>query len=128
MAVFPSMTFNAKGNIINNQGIAFNSVLTTGNIDASNKFEIQFQVEVTFGGSLSTVNGLQVDAYRLFGAGPTVDTIAVTSFVIPGTISTTKDQSFALPTGKYLLKLTNLDGSFSVSSVYVTSSTIDSIG
>ncbi len=120
----PSMTFNAKGNILNGQSIGASGTNTSA-IDASAKFEVQVQVEAVFG-TVAATNGCQVDVYRCFGAGPTDDTISVLTFVIPGTASTTKDQSFALPTGKFDLKITNLDGTNSIT-CSVTTSTIDAV-
>lgn len=121
----PSMTFNAKGNILNAATIAASGTNTQA-IDASTKFEVQVQVEVAFG-TVAATSGLQVDVYRRFGAGPTDDSISVLTFTIPSTASTTKDQSFALPTGKYDVKLTNLDATNSVTGVTVTTSTVDAI-
>src|SRR5690349_8915089 len=103
----PTMTFNAKGNILSNFVISGNFFYGSGAIDASTKYEVQVQVEASFG-TISGGAGIQVDAFRQFGAGPTNDTIPMTSFVIGGSGSTIRDQSFALPTGKYLVKLTNL--------------------
>lgn len=119
------MTFNAKGNVVNNATLAA-SASRTDAVDASAKFEVQVQVEVAFG-TVAATSGLQVDVYRRFGAGPTDDTISILTFTIPSTASTTKDQSFALPTGKYDIKLTNLDATNSVTALYVTTSTVDSI-
>jgi hypothetical protein len=120
----PSMTFNAKGNVLSNQTITASGTNTQA-IDASTKFEVQVQVEVTFG-TVAATSGLQVDVYRRFGAGPTDDTISVLTFTVPSTASTTKDQSFALPTGKYDIKLTNLDATNGVTAS-ITTSTVDSI-
>jgi hypothetical protein len=119
------MTFNAKGNIANNQTIA-NSANRTDAVDGSTKFETQVQFEVAFG-TVAATSGLQIDVFRRFGAGPTDDTISVLTFVIPSTLSTTKDQSIALPTGKYDIKATNLDATNSVTGYTVTTSTVDSI-
>lgn len=83
-------------------------------------------MEVVFG-TVAATSGLQVDVFRRFGAGPTDDTIAVTSFTIPSTATTTKDQSFALPTGKYSVKLTNLDATNALTATSITTSTIDGI-
>lgn len=121
----PSMTFNAKGNIVSGATIAL-SATNTQAIDASTKFEVQIQIEVIFG-TVAAVSGLQIDVFRRSGAGPTDDTISVLTFVIPSQTSTTKDQSFALPTGKYDVKATNLDATNGVTGYTVTTSTVDSI-
>ncbi len=125
MAVSPSMTFNAKGNILNASSVAASGTSTNA-VDASNKFEVQIQIECAFG-TVAATNGCQVSVYRRFGAGPTDDTIAALTFVIPGTTSTTKDQSIALPTGKYDVVITNLDGTNAIT-VTITTSTVDSVG
>lgn len=121
----PSMTFNAFGNIVNAGALAASATATSA-VDASAKFEVQIQVQAIFG-TVAATSGLQVDVFRRFGAGPTDDTISVTTFTIPSTTSTTKDQSFALPTGKYDVKVTNLDGTNALTSYSITTSTVDSI-
>jgi hypothetical protein len=122
----PSMTGNALGNIESNQTISTSGSLTFA-LNFSTKFEGQTQIQVTFG-TVSATSGLQVSVYRAFGASQgTADTIVITQFTIPGLSSTTSNQSFALPTGWYSVTLTNLDASHSVTGVYVTTNTIDSI-
>lgn len=119
------MTFNAIGNVQAATTIAASATLTVA-VDASAKFEVQLQVTVIFG-TVAAVSGLQIDVFRRSGAGPTDDTIAVITFTIPSTAATTKTQSFALPTGKYDIKQTNLDGTNGLTGVSITSSTVDSI-
>ena len=122
----PVMTQNATGNILASSALALSASTANLDIDATTKFELELQIGVTFG-AVAATNGLQVNVYRLFGAGPTADTIQVTQFTIPGTASTTKNQSLALPTGRYRIVLTNLDATNGLTGVTVTSSTIDSI-
>ncbi len=50
----------------------------------------------------------------------------IVDFTIPTTVSTAVYQSFALPTGKYDIKLTNLDATNAVT-VEITSSTVDAV-
>jgi hypothetical protein len=119
------MTINAKGNIVSGGTLAASGT-STNQLDFSAKFEGQVQVEVAFG-TVAATSGVQITVFRRFGAGPTDDTISILTFTIPSTASTTKDQSFALPTGKYDLTLTNLDATNSVTGVNVTTSTVDSI-
>jgi hypothetical protein len=121
----PAMTFNAQAGALASASLGAGAN-TSFSVDASAKFEVQVQVKNTGGGTVAATNGLQVDVFRRFGAGPTDDTIAVTSFVIPTTVSTTKYQSIALPTGKYTIKLTNLDVTNAITTESTTS-TIDSI-
>ncbi|HLW67826.1 MAG TPA: hypothetical protein VKS79_21085 [Gemmataceae bacterium] len=121
----PSMTFNALGNIVSNASVAASGTRTDA-VDGSTKFETQVQVDVTFG-TVAATNGFQVQVFRRFGAGPTDDTIAIVNFTIAGVGSTTVIQSFALPTGKYDIKVTNLDATNGVTGYYLTTSTVDSI-
>lgn len=121
----PVMTFNTQAGLLASGSLAASGTSTTA-LDASTKFEAQVQVKNVGGGSVAGTNGLQVDVFRRFGGGPTDDTIAMMTFVIPTTVSTTKYQSFSLPTGKYDIKLTNLDASNAIT-VEMTSSTVDTI-
>ena len=121
----PSMTFGAQAAALASGSIAA-SGSTSFSLDLSTKFEGQIQIKNTGGGSVAGTNGLQVDVYRRFGAGPTDDTIPMLTFVIPTTASTTKYQSFALGTGKYTVKLTNLDASNAVTAES-TLSTVDGV-
>ncbi len=121
----PSMTFNAQANAQASGSLAANTSVTFA-VDASAKFEVQVQVKNTGGGTVAATNGLQVQVFRRFGAGPTDDTIAVVQFTIPTTTSTTAYQSFALPTGKYDIKLTNLDVTNAIT-IESTTSTVDAV-
>ncbi len=118
------MTFNARGNT----GISNNSLATGANttfvVDASAKIRADIQVEVTFG-TVGSPAGLEVCAYRRF-ATSNDDNNPFLSFVVPAAGSTSQAQSFTLPTGKYLIRLRNLDGSNGVTGVYGTTSTVDS--
>jgi hypothetical protein len=119
------MTFNATGNLLGASSLAA-SANTTFTVDYSAKFEGEIQIAVIFG-TVAATSGLQVDVFRRIGSSPVVDTEAVTSFVIPSTASTTKDKSVALPTGKYTIKLTNLDGTNGLTGVSATDATVDAI-
>jgi hypothetical protein len=121
----PAMTQNARGNVQSAGTLAASGTATLA-VDATAKFEVQIQIEVVFG-TVAATAGLQIDVFRRFGLGPTDDTIAVLTFVIPATASTTKIQSFALPTGKYDVKETNLDATNGLTGLNLTTSTIDSI-
>jgi hypothetical protein len=119
-------TSNAKGNLLPSATIAANGN-TTFNVDVSGKFKALVQVEATFG-TFSTTAGLQIDIFRRIGSGPQVDSIAAVSLLMAATASTTQDKSFALPPGRYQVKLTNLDATNSVTSVTATDDTWDSVG
>lgn len=121
----PSMTHNAEGNLIAT-GALGGGANTTADIDASNKISVQIQVRNTGGSVVSSTNGLRVEVFRRFGSGPTNDTDPVTSFTIPTIVSTTRYRSIELPTGRYRIRLTNLDATNSIT-VEATTSTIDSM-
>lgn len=122
----PSMTTShAAGNLANIATLT-NASPQTFDVDYSTKFEGQIQISVTFG-SVATTAGLQIDVFRRIGSGPAIDTLAVTTFVITATASTTQLKSLALPTGRYRVKLTNLDATNSVTSVTATDDTVDSV-
>lgn len=92
------------------------------NLDIRTKFEARVQVKNTGGGTVAATNGLQVDVFRYVDGGTRKDTIAMTTLIIPTTTSTEKEQSFALPTGHYSVKFTNLDvtNAITVDALYET--------
>jgi len=95
-------------------------------LDIRTKFEARIQVKNTGGGTVAATNGLQVDVFRYVDGGTRKDTVPILTFVIPTTTSTEKEQSFALPTGHYNVKLTNLDASnaITVDALYETTDAI----
>ena len=121
----PSMTTShSAGNLLASGSLAA-SANTTFNVDYSAKIGGFIQIAVTFG-TVAATSGLQIDVYRRIGSGPVTDTESAMTFLIPSTGSTTKDKSFALPTGRYQIKLTNLDGTNGLTGVSGTDDTIDS--
>jgi hypothetical protein len=121
----PSMTFNAQAGVLASGSLAASGTSTTA-YDVSSKFEGQLQVKNTGGGTVAATNGLKVEVFRRFGAGPVDDTIPVVGFIIPTVASTASYQSVGLPTGKYDVKLTNLDTANAIT-VEMTSSSVDSV-
>lgn len=121
----PSVTQNQVA--IASQSLAAAATLT-GNTNLLTKFEGHFQVLATFG-TVAAVNGIQVDVFRdvADATGTVIDSISLMSFVIPGTASTTKRQSFVLGNGFYQVKLTNLDATNAVNPVSVLYETVDSV-
>jgi hypothetical protein len=120
----PSVNFGSTGN-----AIAANTNLA---LSASTSFTADFststlggfvQVFGKGGSSVSSTNGLQVQAFTT-ADGSTFDTIAFAgvNFTIPITASTTSTQSFLLPTGKYSVKLTNLDATYPITVEATTAS------
>jgi hypothetical protein len=122
------MTQNGYGNLANGVSIAANGVSTPVTVDATAKFEVQLQVDVLTGGAAQATGTASVKVYRLFGAGPTADTVPTTQMQVAlGTAAQHFIASLALPTGKYSVTVTNSDTANAVS-YSLTSSSIDSIG
>jgi hypothetical protein len=121
----PVMTHGAQAGALASQALAAGAS-TTFVVDSSTKLEAQIQIKNSGGATVSATNGCQVQAFRRFGAGPVNDTVPVTNFAIDTVASTASYQSFALPTGRYLIKLTNLDTSNAIT-VEATLSTVDGI-
>lgn len=124
MAAPVSTTNHTEGNLLASATVAA-SASTTFDVDYSAKIGGSVQVRVDFG-TVAATAGVQVDVWRRVGATPGVDTQPVTTTVVVATGSTTQRRSLALPTGRYRIKLTNLDSSNSVSGVTATDDTIDS--
>lgn len=122
----PSMTTNhAAGNLLASSSLAAGAS-TTFDVDYSAKLEGQIQIGATFG-TVAATAGLQVDVYRRIGAGPATDTIPITTFVIAAAASSSKLQSLALATGRYRVKLTDLDATNGLTAVSATDDTIDAL-
>lgn len=119
-------TSNSAGNLLASATIAASANNATTNLDLSAKFEGQIQFVGAFG-TVAATAGIQVDCYRRIGSGPVNDTISAVSFVIAAVASTTVKQSFVLPTGRWNIKLTNLDATNSVTTVTLTDDTVDAI-
>src|SRR5690349_6281329 len=122
----PSMTFNAEGNVRASGSLAA-SANATYDLDFSALFEGQVTIENTPGGTVATTRGLKVEFLPGFGTTPSYATIPELPYTLPSaTASTLESKTFYLPTGKYRLRITNLDASNAVT-VRITSSTIDSV-
>lgn len=120
----PTMTTgNTAGNLLASGTIA-NSASVTFDVDYSAKIEGQIQLSATFG-SVNPISGLQVDLYRRIGSGPAIDTESISTLFLTATASTTKRMSFPVPTGRYRVKLTNLDSTNSLTSVTATDDTVN---
>lgn len=126
----PSMTF---GTTLHTSASLGASGTATDNLDASTKFEAQLMVKVTAGGTVAATFGVQVDMYEIYsgstyGNSSTGTPVPNFTYVVTGYTSTQVVYSpkFYLPTGKWLVKMTNLDASnaVTVESIY---DTIDSI-
>jgi hypothetical protein len=123
----PSMTQNASANLASAVSIAASATSAAVTVDATTKFEVQLQFDVLTGGAAQAAGTATVQVFRLFGAGPTSDTVPISQLQIAlGAINTHYIASIALPTGKYSTKVVNNDTANAIS-YSLTSSTIDSI-
>jgi len=123
----PSMTQNSYGNLANVVAIAASGVSSPVTVDATTKFEVQLQFDILTGGTAQAAGTATAAIYRLFGAGPTSDTVPITQLQIAlGAAAAHYIASLALSTGKYSVKVTNNDSANSIS-YSLTSSTADSI-
>jgi hypothetical protein len=123
----PSMTQNGYGNLANGVSIAANGVSVPLSVDATTKFEVQLQFDILTGGTAQAAGTAVVKIYRLFGAGPTADTVPTTQMQVTlGTAAQHFIASLALSTGRYSVTITNGDSANAV--VYsLTSSSVDSV-
>lgn len=123
----PSMTQSAYANLAS--GVSIGASATSANVvvNATTKFEIQLQFDVLTGGTAQAAGIATVKVFRQFGAGPLVDTIPVTQMQIAlGTASTHFIQSLSLPTGNYVVNVTNGD-TVNAITYSLTLSSVDSI-
>ena len=123
----PTYTGNSAGNVIASCSLGAGANTSSSALDYSTKFEAQIHITNTPGGSVSSTRGLQVDVYREYGSTPTQGESPFATYVLPSqTASTAESFDFWLGPGKYLIKLTNLDGSNAIT-VSVTADTVDAI-
>ena len=123
----PTMTFNAAGNVLASQSLAASANVSTSTLDYSAIFEGQVHVKNTPGGAVSATRGVQVDVYRRYGSTPTTGESAFLSMTLPSeTASTAESVDLLIPTGKYLVKLTNLDATNAVT-VEITADTVNAV-
>lgn len=122
----PAYTGNAAGNIRSSASLAA-SATDNANVDYSGKFEAQVHVKNTPGGSVAATRGLRIDVYRRYGTTPTTAESVLFSITLPSAAASTAESSdFSLPTGKYNIKVTNLDATNAVT-VEITADTVDSV-
>jgi hypothetical protein len=107
----PSVTYNAAGNILpTTTSIAGGASNTSGVVDvSSNSLGAWVQVTATGGATVGATSGCQVAVRPAGNSSPNYDTIALSSFTVPVAVSTAARASLLLPTGKYVIALTNLD-------------------
>jgi len=121
----PSMTFGAAGNVIASASIGASGTSSSSALDYSAKIEAQIHVKNTPGGSVAATRGLQIEVFREYSTGPTLGQTAFLTVVLPSAVANTAESDdIWLQTGKYLIKLTNLDATNAVTAE-VTADTVD---
>lgn len=122
----PSYTGNSAGNIRSSASLAA-SATDNANLDYSAVFEGQIYVKNTPGGTVAATRGLKIEIFRRHGSTPTTDDSAMLTYTLPSaTASTAEGQPIFLPTGKYNIKVTNLDASNAVT-VEITGDTVTNL-
>ena len=121
----PTYLGNTAGNIHTAASLG-NGATANDNYDGSAVLETQVHVKCVFG-TVSATNGVKVEVFRRYGATPTTAETAFLTYTIPGTGSTTVTLDFFLSTGKYNIKLTNLDATNAVNPVEVTGDQITNL-
>ena len=120
------MTFNAAGDIRASASLAANTSASYS-VDYSTKLEGQITVKNTPGSSVAATRGLRCEFFPRYGTGPTDTTIAPMAIDLPSqTASVAESRTFFLPTGKWTVKVTNLDVTNAIT-VEISSATIDSL-
>lgn len=110
----PTYTGNTANNVIASASIAASGT-SNANVDYSAVLEAQIHVINTPSGSVAATRGLKVEVFRRYGATPTTGESALLTYTLPSaTASTAESLDFFLPTGKYNIRLTNLDSSNAV--------------
>jgi len=105
----PVMTFNAVDNIRASASLAAGAS-DNANVDYSAVFEVQIHIKNTPGGTVAATRGLKIEIFKRTGSGPTTaDSPFITYYLPSQTASTAESLDFYLSTGKYNIKVTNLD-------------------
>ena len=122
----PAYTGNADGNIRASASLAASGT-DNDDLDYSAMFEGQIHVLNTPGGSVSATRGVRIDIYRRYGTGPTVGESPLMTFFLPSAVASTAESlDIFLSTGKYNIKITNLDTVNAVT-VEITGDTISNL-
>jgi hypothetical protein len=116
----PTFTGGAAGNGRSSASLAAGATASTFDVDASLAFEARLQIGATFG-TVAATAGLQINILELVGSTPVVDTVnGPGSQTLTATASTSQAVTVHLPTGKWRIKLVNLDATNGLTSVYGT--------
>lgn len=119
-------TANAAGNVRASGSLAASGTANY-DLDYSAVFEGQVHVLNTPGGTIAGTRGVRIDIYRRYGSGPALGESPMMSFYLPSqTASTAESIDIFLGTGKYNIKITNLDASNAVT-VEITGDTVTNL-
>jgi hypothetical protein len=122
----PTYTAGAAGNIHTSASLGAGAT-ANDNYDGSAVFETQVHVLNTPGGSVAATRGVKVEVFRRYGTTPTLGESAMLTYTLPSTTASTAESlDFFLPTGKYNIKITNLDGTNAVT-VEITGDVISNV-
>jgi hypothetical protein len=122
----PTYTANAAGNVRASATLAAAGT-DNKNLDYSAVFEGQLHIKNTPGPTVSSVRGLKIEVFRRFGSGPTTAASPMMTFYLPSTTgSTAESLDIFLPTGKWNVKITNLDASLAIT-VEMTDDTVSAL-
>jgi hypothetical protein len=124
----PTYTGNSAGNVRASAALAASATETiTTALDFSANFEGLVHILNTPGGSVSATRGLKCEFYRRYGSSPTTGQSPFLSYTLPSaTASTAESADIWLSTGKYALKITNLDTAQGLT-VEITSDTVTNL-
>ncbi len=123
----PTSTFNAAGDIRASASLAASGTASF-NLDYSTKLEGQITVKNTPGGTVAATRGVRVDFLPRYGSTLADTTLAAFSYTLPSAAaSTAESKTFYIGTGKWVVKITNLDATNAVTAVEITSATVDGI-
>lgn len=115
----PTFTGGTAGNGKSSASLAAGASASTFDVDVSTSFEARLQVGATFG-TIAATAGLQIQIFELVGSTPVADTVAGPGSQILAAVSGAQAMTVHLQTGKWRVKLTNLDATNGLTSVYAT--------
>lgn len=120
----PSVTYAASGDILSSTSIAGGATNSTSVVDFTSSL-VGGWVGVTNagGGTVAATNGLRVDVFPALDSTPNYATVAMPSFTIGTTVSTTTSLGFFLGPGKYKVSLTNIDATNAVTATVTSGPT-----
>lgn len=122
----PSYTGNTANNIRASSSLAASGTANY-DVDYSAKFEGQIHVDNTPGGTIAATAGVRIDIYRRYGATPTTAATPFLTVTLPSAVaSTLESQDIFVGTGKFNIKVTNLDAANAVT-VGITGDTVDNL-